>query len=554
MTEEMALLRDYAATRSQQAFARLSERYVDLVYTAARRQLHGDAHLAEDVTQAVFIVLAQKAKSVPPDRPLSGWLLKVTGYCAANARRRRGRQELHERRAAEMARTTSHEVQSGSEEAGWEALSPLLDQGMAKLPAADRDALLLRFFEKKSLRQVGEAMGISEEAAQKRVVRAVDKLRGFFRARGATVSAGALLGLLTTETIKAAPAGLAGAVGTASGAAGGSTAAAAAAKGAMVAMAMHKTAALAAAGLVLLLGIGGGAMVVHSLGTRGTTRTITLPATPAAQAGTPASSASAPVTFADGTTVRILGISEVPRGGGVRNWIGTVLGGGTAPAATQQQSTGWWGADGSPLPTPTLQDLGNVSAGDAPGRRQVRLLFSMRGPSVGAGGLTVRVDGVNSNAYSSRASNNETIVNYCGSLPNGLDRAAIRLGLSKGPWREDASMTLATTTQPTTRASGPAMFKKIAEQNGDCVVDITFPQNRGEDRDAYFALITKSGKQVMPQEWRSSAGGRGVVRFPCRRSDVAKLVWMTRPYEWATMGEVSLKPAQSPTTRVASGK
>src|SRR3954463_15938756 len=100
MTEEMVFLREYAATRSQPAFARIVERYIDLVYTAARRQVAGDAHLAEDVTQAVFIVLAEKARSVPIDRPLSAWLLKVTRYCAANARRHRQRQESHERRAA----------------------------------------------------------------------------------------------------------------------------------------------------------------------------------------------------------------------------------------------------------------------------------------------------------------------------------------------------------------------------------------------------------------------------------------------------------------------
>ena len=323
MTEEMALVREYAATRSQQAFARLAERYVDLVYTAARRQVHGDAHLAEDVTQAVFIVLAQKAKSIPPDRPLSGWLLKVTSYCAANVRRRRARRETHERRAAEMARTTHHVNKfSDQSEADWEVLSPLLDQGLAKLADADRDALLLRFFEHKSMRQVGESLGISEEAAQKRVIRAVDKLRGFFRRRGATVSAGALAALLTTETIKAAPAGLAGAAGTVSGAAGGSTAAAATAKGAMLAMAIHKTTALIAAGVVLLLGVGGGAVMIHSvIGGHARTRTIAVPVPPPLRAD----SRSA-VAFSDGSTATIVGIAEIPSSSQARSWLGALLG------------------------------------------------------------------------------------------------------------------------------------------------------------------------------------------------------------------------------------
>src|SRR5213083_631873 len=131
MTEEMALVREYAATRSQQAFAELVRRYVDLIYSSAKRQAGGDAHLAEDVTQAVFIVLAQKASSVPPDRPLSAWLLKVTGYCAANARRRKGRAELHERRAAQMARNDHLQAEAGQAKADWYELAPLLDQGLA---------------------------------------------------------------------------------------------------------------------------------------------------------------------------------------------------------------------------------------------------------------------------------------------------------------------------------------------------------------------------------------------------------------------------------------
>ena len=105
-----------------------------------------------------------------------------------------------------MARANDHNKTDASE-ADWEMLAPMLDQGLSRLGEADRNALLLRFFEKKSLRQVGEALGISEEAAQKRVTRAVEKLRAFFRRCGATVGAGALAALLTSESIQAAPAG-----------------------------------------------------------------------------------------------------------------------------------------------------------------------------------------------------------------------------------------------------------------------------------------------------------------------------------------------------------
>ena len=561
MTEETTLLREYAATRSQRAFARLVELYVDLVYSAARRQVHGDAHLAEDVTQAVFIVLAQKARSVPVDRPLSSWLLKVTGYCAANARRNRQRRETHERRAAEMA-----PIHDGSEtEADWETLSPLLDQGLSKLPAADRDALLLRFFEKKSLRQVGEAMGISEEAAQKRVTRAVEKLRDYFRRRGATVGAGALAALLTTESIKAAPAGLSGTVTaaaaattstTAAAAAGGSStaAAAAAAKGAMVAMAIHKTAVVTAAGLVLLLGIGGGAMAIRSMvGGSNRIRQVTVPTPP------PAPNRST-VVFSDGSTASVLGIAETssPPSG---NWLGTLLGSRGRGAA--KQPTQWWSTDGSAQPAPKIPVMtGQLSAGDSVGRRQVMFVFALSGPAASDTSLAVRIPNINGNASSSQSDGGQQFEHFVCSLPETLDRTDIRLGISRGPWREDASIAPATTTQPTTRTAGGRYFTKISEIGTDVVVEID--QNRtpfrGSDRDVRMTAVLKNGKSVNAHEWRGFPGGRGEVRFRCRLDQLDRVAFTTRPYEWQTIGNVALKPPAQPTTttttttRVASGK
>src|SRR5436190_1521564 len=104
--EEAQLLRDYAATRSPDAFAGLVDRYVNIVYAAARRQVR-DADLARDVTQAVFLVLAEKAGELDPARPISGWLLQVTRYASANAVRARARRAHHEQRAAQMLNKTS---------------------------------------------------------------------------------------------------------------------------------------------------------------------------------------------------------------------------------------------------------------------------------------------------------------------------------------------------------------------------------------------------------------------------------------------------------------
>src|SRR4051812_44493363 len=138
MSQETEWLQAYVATKSPEAFRALTRQYVNLVYAAALRQAAGDWHLADDITQAVFIVLAQKAKSVPKDRPLSAWLLKVTRYCAANARRTKLHRDTHERRAAEMAPDRNNENTWDQE------LTPLLDEGLSKLKAADRDALLLK--------------------------------------------------------------------------------------------------------------------------------------------------------------------------------------------------------------------------------------------------------------------------------------------------------------------------------------------------------------------------------------------------------------------------
>src|SRR5688500_9049046 len=129
--DEMVWLREYAQAGSPAAFRSVVDRYVDLVYSASRRQVR-DAHLAEDVTQTAFIVLAQKAKPIPTDRPLSAWLLKTTSYTAANARRLRSRRENHERKAAEMAAEIS-QIRPADADTGFEELKPLLDEGLSRL-------------------------------------------------------------------------------------------------------------------------------------------------------------------------------------------------------------------------------------------------------------------------------------------------------------------------------------------------------------------------------------------------------------------------------------
>src|SRR5688572_5110080 len=205
------LLRDYARTGCDAAFAEVVRRYVDFVYSTALRRAHRDRHLAEDVTQAVFLILSRKAGTIRPGVVLSGWLHRAAGYAAANAlkreyRHRRRRQALLESMSGqEPTAMPEHSATEGRESAEWEMIAPLLDGALDRLRRRDRDAVLLRFMQGKSHREVGEAIGITEEAARKRIGRALARLREFFVAKGVTVPAGALAAALAVNGVEAAP-------------------------------------------------------------------------------------------------------------------------------------------------------------------------------------------------------------------------------------------------------------------------------------------------------------------------------------------------------------
>jgi RNA polymerase sigma factor (sigma-70 family) len=207
MTDDAQLLQEYAGG-SEQAFRELVDRYINLVYSAAIRHLE-EAPLAQDVVQTVFTALARKARSLPRNVILGGWLYRHTCFVAMQAARTEHRRRARERQALDM------NALNEPPEPDWERLAPVLDQAMQGLGTRDRDAVVLRYFEGRDLRHVGAALGISEEAARKRVTRSLEKLRGFFARRGLTLSATALAALLTENAVAAAPAGIAATVGTA---------------------------------------------------------------------------------------------------------------------------------------------------------------------------------------------------------------------------------------------------------------------------------------------------------------------------------------------------
>ncbi len=199
---DQELLRDYAEHRSETAFTELVRRHIDLVYSAAFR-MTGEAHSAQDVTQAVFVALGQNAARLARHPVLSGWLHTTSRNLAAKHVRAAVRRENHEQEAAAM-----NALMSAAPDASWEQIAPQLDAALGELDDADRDAVLLRYFEKKSAREIAEILGISDEAAQKRVSRAVERLREFFSKRNVTIGASGLTVLISANAVQSAPAAL----------------------------------------------------------------------------------------------------------------------------------------------------------------------------------------------------------------------------------------------------------------------------------------------------------------------------------------------------------
>ena len=207
MTDSQKLLADYAANGSEAAFRELVSRYIDLLFSTALRSVGGDAHRAQDVVQTVFTDLARQAPKLPADTMLGGWLHRNACFVAAKLMRGERRRQIREREAAEMNALNRDET-------AWADIGPVLDEAINELAEEDRRAILFRFYERMDLRAIGEALGGSENAAQKRVSRALEKLQGLLKRRGITSTAAALSVALSANAVQTAPAGLAACVST----------------------------------------------------------------------------------------------------------------------------------------------------------------------------------------------------------------------------------------------------------------------------------------------------------------------------------------------------
>jgi RNA polymerase sigma factor (sigma-70 family) len=204
MTDDAQLLRQYVDTRSEVAFNQLVERHLGLVYHSVARQLGEDSHLAPDVTQGVFLLLAERARVLCNHPSLAGWLHTTAHFKVSAARRGERRRRIREEAAFAMRAVLT----DSPAEAAWEQIRPILDDVVLELPKKDREAVLLRFFEGQAFAEIGLRLQLTEKGAYTRVDRALGRLRERLGRRGITSSAAALGAVLSSHAGLAAPSGM----------------------------------------------------------------------------------------------------------------------------------------------------------------------------------------------------------------------------------------------------------------------------------------------------------------------------------------------------------
>src|SRR3954466_6729750 len=253
--DDMELLRKFVDSGSEAAFEMLLQRHLSLVYSAALRKVN-NPDLARDVTQTVFILFARKASSLHPATVISGWLYRTTIFAASEALRREYRRRKHEGGAEHM--------ETKQEEDAWEQIASRLEDVMGRLGETDRNAIVLRFFENKHLKEVASVLGITERAAQKRVERAVEKLRVLLTKKQVFVPSILLTTILASHAVQPAPIAITGLGSTALGTVLPTSSNAALLKGTAQLMAWAKLKTTVFVSVALLLAGGGGTLMTIS--------------------------------------------------------------------------------------------------------------------------------------------------------------------------------------------------------------------------------------------------------------------------------------------------
>ena len=198
MMDDSILLRNYLAERSQAAFTELVQRHLPFVYRSALRQTEGNSALAEELTQATFVLLARKATSLMKHPTLAGWLHTTVYFAASEAKRSERRRRKHEQEATRMSELTELPG-TDAPSPDWSRVQPLLDETLLRLDPRDRDAIILRFLENRPFGEIAARLAVKEDAARMRVNRALARLRDLLGARGIRSTEAALTTFLATE-------------------------------------------------------------------------------------------------------------------------------------------------------------------------------------------------------------------------------------------------------------------------------------------------------------------------------------------------------------------
>jgi RNA polymerase sigma factor (sigma-70 family) len=429
--EDWKLLSRYTRQADHRAFADLVRRYIALVYGAALRQTR-DAQLADDVTQAVWIVLARKAHTIQRDAVLASWLFTVTRHAAQNAMKMQARQRYHERRAAAGK---AEQFEPG--EANQLELRCVLDEAIARLPELDRSGVLLHYFEQRSHEQVGEALGLSAEAARKRVARALEKMRPFLAGRGVVVAGSAALAVaIRAEAAPAAaiPANLAAScVNVAMLSTGGVASASAPTGSIQIAQGVSRMLMLAklklAASIALLVTCAAGATVLtagrNNLFAAGPA---TAPQAHDARAPDPRFS----IKVTDDIVIEFLGVSPHPGDEG-----------------------SWFNIAGDPIDMPDPRLADNTVNTDA--HPDMQLAIRVRRPDSAMIMFQIEDAATQSNSGGDRDPDGTRLVRCRFALKNPADALTMQIGIATSDWKTVASVNQFTEPTQADTLFGPVM-------------------------------------------------------------------------------------------------
>jgi RNA polymerase sigma factor (sigma-70 family) len=485
---EHELLAQFSRTRSPELFQQIVQRYVDFIFATARRQLR-DEHLAQDVTQAVFLLLAKKAGSLPTNRPVLAWLHKATCYASANAARSVATRRRHEQNAAEIKMDRANEP---------DELSSLLDEGIARLRKSDRNAIFLKFFEKKSHREIAGAMGISEEAAAKRVSRAIEKLRDYFRRRGIAVTSAAIGSTLAVEATHSAPQGLAATVESSSS---GSTAAVALSKGAMILMTTAKIKAVAVAVIFILLVLIGGGIAVRSF-SENPPKIIEPPKIEP-------TSTSWNVQYGD-AKLELIAIGDPSDGS-------------------------WWLPDGTPRPAP-FERLMSADALKAPGETKRRIVCYVQGIDRQHDYFSPGIDGVDPSIISYHDQADKIVIDLIMGFPTPpANSGDVTINFATGPWEKTVTYDLAS---PKPGESDDFAIQSVTSNENKTIVEAKIAEGA---RDREVVAILPDGKEKFPDGIGGGLSTMKTYTFPLPKDQVKQILSRSRPFLKSVIQNVSLQ-------------